>query len=74
MGLLFREDLGDGARVMAGPRALMGDLVAPGERLAVEIFQSGEWASRKEAVPNILDGAFDAAFFIAPGRAAGAKW
>ena len=67
---LFGENLGHGAGVVAGPRALMGDLVAPVERLAVEILQGGEGTGGEEAGPNVLDGALHAAFFIAAGRAA----
>ncbi|MGB9486460.1 MAG: hypothetical protein WCD04_10165 [Terriglobia bacterium] len=70
---LFREDLGDGPRVVAGPSALMRDLVAPVEGLAIEIRQGGEGTGGEEAVPNILDGALHAAFFITPGRTTGSS-
>ena len=68
---LFLENLGDGAGVIAGPRALMRDLVAPVESLAVEIGQGGEGTGGEETVTNILDGALHAAFFVAPGRTTG---
>ena len=70
---LFGENLGDGAGVITGPRALMRDLVAPVESLAVEIGQGGEGTGGEEVVTDILDGALHAAFFIAPRRAAGAS-
>src|SRR5271157_319149 len=68
---LFLKNLGDGARVVAGPGALMGDLVAPLEGLAVEIRQGGEGAGREKAVTDILNGALDAAFFPPRARTAG---
>ena len=55
------------------PSALMRDLVAPVEGLAIEIGEGGEGTGGEKAVPNILDGAFHAAFFIAAGRSAGAS-
>ena len=70
---LFLENLGNGAGVIAGPRTLMSDLVAPIESLTVEIGQGGKGTSGEEAVTNILNGALHAAFFIAPRRAAGAS-
>jgi len=70
---LFLEDLGDGAGVVAGPGALMGDLVAPLEGLAVEIGQGGEGVGGEEAVADILNGALDAAFFP-PGARIGGAW
>jgi hypothetical protein len=66
---LLLENLGYGARVVAGPGALMRDFVAPSERLAVEIVQGGEGTSGEEARTDVLDGAFDAPFFVAPRRA-----
>ena len=50
MRLLFLEDLGDGAGVISGPRALVSHLVTPSKRLAVEIFQGGEGTAGEEAV------------------------
>src|SRR5271157_3085178 len=51
----------------------MRDLVAPVESLTVEIGQSGEGTGGEEVVTDILDGALHAAFFIAPGGAAGSS-
>src|SRR5271157_335722 len=51
----------------------MRDLVTPVEGLAIEIGQGGEGTGGEEVVPNILDGAFHAAFFIAAGRSAGSS-
>ena len=68
--LLFREDLVDGARFIAWPRALMRHLVAPVEGLSIKIGQGGEGTGGEEALPNILDDAFHAAFFIAAGGSA----
>src|SRR5208283_1073400 len=68
---LFLENLSDSAGVVTGPGALMSDLVAPVESLTVEIGQGGEGTGGEEVVPDILDGALHAAFFIAPRRAAG---
>jgi hypothetical protein len=48
----------------------MGDLVTPGQRLAVEIFQGGERTSGEEAGTYILDSALHAPFFIPAGGAA----
>src|SRR5215472_1931606 len=73
MRLLFREDFGHGARVIAGPRALVGDLVAPGEGLAVEIFQGGEGTGSEEARAYVLDGSLDAPFLISPSLSAGSR-
>src|SRR5215472_2562541 len=64
MGLLFRKDFGHRARVIAGPRALVSNLVSPGEGLAVEIFQGGEGTGSKEARAHKLDGALDPSFLI----------
>src|SRR5215831_2566488 len=69
-GLLLREDFGDGTGVIAGPGALVSDLVAPGEGLTVEVLQGGEGPGGEEAVTNILNGALHAPFFVAPRRAA----
>ena len=69
-GFLFLEDLGDGAGVVSGPRALMSHLVAPLESLAVKIGEGGEGARGEEILTYILDGPFDAPFFISSGRAA----
>lgn len=61
-GLLLREDFRDGAGVIAGPGALVSDLVAPSEGLTVEVLQGGEGPGREEAVTNILNGALHAPF------------
>ena len=71
--LLLGEDLGDGARVITGPRPLMRNLLAPVECLAVEIGQGSEGTGGEETVTNILDGPLHAAFFISPRRATGAS-
>src|SRR5271165_6366355 len=68
---LFHENLSDSAGVVTGPGALMSDLVAPVESLTVEIGQSGEGTGGEKVVADILNGALHAAFFIAPGGAAG---
>ena len=72
---LFLEDLGDSAGVVTGPSSLMGDLVAPLQRLAVEILQGGEGAGGEEAGTYILNSPLHAPFLIAAGGAArqGAK-
>jgi hypothetical protein len=44
--------------------ASVGEVVAPGEGLAIEVEQVGEAASRPEAIPNEADRALDAAFFV----------
>jgi len=56
--------------LIAGPGALVSDLVAPGEGLAVEGLQGDEGASGEEALTDIGNGALDATFFVAPRRAA----
>ncbi|PYV22463.1 MAG: hypothetical protein DMG27_18155 [Acidobacteria bacterium] len=61
--LLLGEDLGDGAGVIAGPGALLSDLVTPSQGLAVEVLQCGEGASGEEALADILNGALDAPFW-----------
>ncbi len=65
MRLFLGEGVGHGAGVIAGPGALMRHLVAPLPGLTVKVSQSGERASGKEGVANILDSAFDAALLIA---------
>ena len=52
------------------PGALLSDLLAPLQRLTVEVFQRGEGTGGKEAGTGVLNGALHAAFFIAPRRGA----
>jgi hypothetical protein len=49
---------------------LVSDLVAPNERLAVEIFQGSEGAGGEKAGTYILNSTFHTPFFIPAGRAA----
>ena len=60
--LLLLERVGDGAAIITGPGAAVGDLVAPSARLAVEVGEGGEGARRKEALADVADGPFDAPF------------
>lgn len=43
----------------------MRNLISPDEGLAVQIRRRGEGAGREERMPDVLNGAFDTALFIA---------
>ena len=58
----FGEDLGHRTGVVAGPGALMSDLVAPLQGLAVEISQGSEGASGEETGADVLNRPLHAAF------------
>src|SRR5215471_9870042 len=70
MLFLLLEHLRDRARGIAGPGALMGDLVAPLQGLAVEVLQSQEGTRREEIGTDVLNGPFHAPFLVPSGRAA----
>src|SRR5215813_800185 len=64
-GLLFGEDLADRAGIIIGPGAAVRRRVAPLQRLAIEVLESGKAASGEEGIANIADGPFDPPFLIA---------
>src|SRR5437867_6922731 len=70
--LLLFEGIGDGAPIITGPGAAVGDLVAPGARLTVEVGERGERARREEALADVAYSPLDAPFFRSPRRPAGA--
>ena len=70
--LFFGEGLRHGAGIVAGPGALMGDLVPPEEGLTIAFFQGGEVAAGPEGFAHVTNGAFDAAFLISGPHLAGA--
>src|SRR5215467_4207560 len=70
MLFLLRKRLRDSARGIAWPGALMSDLVAPFQGLAVEVLQSQERTRREETGTDVLNGPFDAPFLVTSGRAA----
>jgi len=61
--------LRDRACGIARPWALMSDLVAPLQGLAVEVLQSQEGTGREEIGTDVLNGPFDAPFLVPSGRA-----
>ena len=64
--MFFGEGLGDGAAIVSRPGALMRDLVAPQERLAVALGQRGEGPAGPERIADIANGALYAPLLI-PG-------
>ena len=70
-GLLFGEDLRDGAAVVARPAALMRHLIAPQPGLTIAFGQGGEGPARPEGIAHIADGSFHAPFLIAGAHLAG---
>src|SRR5882762_4947137 len=65
------EGLRHGAGIVAGPGALMRDLVAPEEGLTIALFQGSEVAAGPEGFAHVTYRAFDAAFLIAGPHLAG---
>ncbi len=49
----------------------MRDAIAPFQRLAIEVMESGKAASGEEGIANIADGPFDPPFLIATTGLAG---
>src|SRR5258708_37391150 len=72
-GLFFREDVRNGSRGIARPGSGVRQGVSPGERLTIEILQGGEGTGGKERMADILDSSFNAPFFVASRRPAGAR-
>src|SRR5215471_2922157 len=70
MFFLLLQGLCACARGIAGPGALMSDLVAPCQGLAVEVLQSQEGTRGEEIGTDVLNGSFDAPFLVTSGRAA----
>ena len=53
MSLLFSEDLSNSPGIITGPGTLVGDLVAPGKGLTVEVLQGGKGTGGEEALTDV---------------------
>src|SRR6476659_6371989 len=68
--LFFGESFGHGACAIVGPAALMRDLIAPQQRLAVALRQGSEGAAGPEGIAHIPNSSFHAAFLISSAHLA----
>src|SRR5208337_210256 len=63
----LREHRADGALWLVGAAPVCGGANAPGLGLGIEVIQINEAAGREEGIPDVADGALDAALLVAAG-------